>query len=381
MVTGHGQVVAAESLGAPAVFALVTAGIAGAAWIGRVAHRRHAERVGLSAIAASVRGEHGDPSLTGTAMRTGATWMASASLASIGREAAIMETGGMFGVVVGRVAKRPGHRLAVAGIAAAFAVAYHAPLAAVLYVEEHLGVRHDRRTVAHAVAGSAIGIVFARWLFGSEAIFPAAVEPLSVATFGLALMVLVPAYAASLLFRAARERLSAASDRARRPWVWALGLAAVVGAVVALVPMTAGNGMEALRTSATTTTASVALALLLGKLVATSAAIGSGAPGGVVSPSLAVAGGAALTWILVLDALGVQLAGARWDAVLVAMSVGVAVSIRSPMVAVLMVPEMSGDLRLVPVTAVVVSVVVLLDQLVVRRRRSGLSGGLHDEDA
>ena len=90
-----------------------------------------------------------------------------------------METGGMLGNVVGRRVGRPGHRLAVTGIAAAFAVAYHAPVAAVLYVEERLGMRHDRRTVAHTVAGSVIGFLVAQQLFGSRTIFPSAIDPLS----------------------------------------------------------------------------------------------------------------------------------------------------------------------------------------------------------
>ena len=141
--------------------------------------------------------------------------------------------------------------------------------------------------------------------------------------------------------------------------------------------------MEALRTSATVGTAGVACALLIGKLIATTAAVGSGAPGGVVSPSLAVAGGAALASFVALDAFGVQLGGSKWDGILIAMAVGVAISVRSPLVALVMVAEMAGDARVLPLTALAVGVAIALDRAVDHVQR--IAGkpvpiALHDED-
>ena len=378
-----GSVEAARAIGPGAVFVLVTFGVATAAWIGRVAQRRYGEQLGLRAIAAAARGEQPGPTVGGSAVRAGATWVATSSLASLGREAPIMEIGGSLGNVVGRLVGRPRHRLAVTGIAAAFAVAYHAPVAAVLYVEEHLGMRHDRRTVTHAVAGSVIGFLFAQQLLGSRPIFPSAIAPLSSDTIVMALVGVLPAYAASRLFLEARDRLAGHSPSVRRASMRALLLAMVVGIVVALVPLTAGNGMEALRTSATMSTAGVAVALLIGKLIATTAAVGSGAPGGVVSPSLAVAGGAALVSFVALDALGVQLGGSKWDGILIAMGVGVAISVRSPLVALVIVAEMAGDARVLPLAALAVGVAVALDRAVDHVQRSTgkpVPTALHDED-
>ena len=81
-----------------------------------------------------------------------------------------------------------------------------------------------------------------------------------------------------------------------------------------------GGGVAIAGAGTVRVTVGLALALCVWKLVATSATIGTGAPGGVVSPSLAVAAGAGLLTWWALDGLGVGLPDARWDAVLVTAS-------------------------------------------------------------
>ncbi|MCB0999778.1 MAG: chloride channel protein [Acidimicrobiales bacterium] len=384
--SGHGYpgADAVITLGRAGAAALVFGGVVAAAVLGRAVERRHGPRVGLRALAASARGDAAnDPSLTGTLMRSGATFTASASLASLGREAPIMEMGGAWGDTVGRLTGRPRHRLAVAGIASAFAVAYHAPAAALLYVEEHLGMRHDRRTVSAAVVGALAGFASAAWLFGAHPIFPSGDDPLTIDVVVLCAVALVPAYLASRLFRWGRARLAAwSAPGGRLRWWPTLGLAAVAALTVAFVPLTSGNGMEAIVEvhEAARVTVGLALALCVWKLVATSATIGTGAPGGVVSPSLAVAAGAGLLTWWALDGLGAGLPEARWDAVLVTASVGVAISVRAPLVAAVMVAEMSADLRLLPLTAAAVGLASLADHHLAHERLFG-PAALDDEDA
>ena len=57
---------------------------------------------------------------------------------------------------------------------------------------------------------------------------------------------------------------------------------------------------------------------------------------------------------------------------LVAMAVGLAASVRSPLVAVVMVAEMTGDLRLVPLSALIVGACYLLDNGVARLQAAPL---------
>jgi H+/Cl- antiporter ClcA len=51
-----------------------------------------------------------------------------------------------------------------------------------------------------------------------------------------------------------------------------------------------------------------------------------------------------------------------WDVMAAAMAVGVAVGMRSPLVAIFLIPEMLGAYRLVPFIALVVGVAVILDR-------------------
>ena len=111
--------------------------------------------------------------------------------------------------------------------------------------------------------------------------------------------------------------------------------------------------MEALERGPIAATWTLALALVVGKLVGTTAALGAGAPGGVLSPTMGVAGGTALLVLLAADSLGVGV-DHPWDAMVAAMAIGVAVGMRSPLVAIFLIPELLGDYTLVLPIAVVV---------------------------
>ena len=159
----------------------------------------------------------------------------------------------------------------------------------------------------------------------------------------------------------------------------------VIGAVlVASVPMASGNGMEALRSASTDTTVSIALALALAKLAATVATLRVGVPGGVFSPSLAVSAGWALLAFVGLEAAGFDLPGARWDGMIAAMAVGVAVGLGSPLLAAVVIPEMVGDVSLLPVCALVSFVAWYADRRLAgwrSRRWPTLEPKLRDDDA
>ena len=370
VLTGdRGPVAAARSLAGWKVFALSFVGLLVASALGSWARRWRGDGLGLAAVAAAAQGRDTGPSLPGTAVRTGATFIAASTLSSIGRESAIIEAGAAVGASVGRRLRRRGAQFAATGITAAFVGAYHAPLASVCYVEEHLGIRRCRRTIVHAVVGAAVGFWVTRALFDTHALLPEAQDPWSLRLVVVAALVVVPTFVASRLFVAARERLAPAVsvERSRRYRVTAaIGFAAISAAMVASVPRTAGNGLEALREAAGGATVAMAVALLAGKLIATAAALGSGAPGGVLSPSLAVAAGAALLTLQGAAEIGLNAGVPAWDIVLVVMAVGLAVSVRSPLMAVVMVPEMTGDLRLVVPSVVVVLIAVLLGRAVDR---------------
>ena len=166
-------------------------------------------------------------------------------------------------------------------------------------------------------------------------------------------------------------------------WVGIAVLAVIAGAMVAWFPSAAGNGMEALRHASTGATLTLALALTVGKFIGTTASLGAGAPGGVLTPTISIASGSALLTLLAVDGMGMAVEF-PWDAMVAAMAVGVAVGLRSPMMAVMLLPEMLGDYTLVPAIALIVAIAVVVDRCVdrlVRRLGERLPTGIHDEDA
>ena len=298
---------AASALNPWIVGCLVTIIVLAAAAVERRAVRIRPGGSGLAAIAASARGEGRRISSTATTFRAGAIWGVASGLVSLGRESAIVETGGALGAVTGRLSRGKGDAMAVAGIAAGFAAAYHAPLAAIVYLEEHLGIRRSPRAVRFAIAGGVGGHLVAIWLLSGHALFPG-IEGSRWELLAAGLIVAPPAVVVSRVFRWLRITASADGWRARLPprrrHAAILVAAVVAGATVALAPHAAGNGMDALREVPVAATYSLAAALLIGKIVGTTAALAAGTPGGVISPSMAVAGGAALFIALAVDSAG-----------------------------------------------------------------------------
>jgi CIC family chloride channel protein len=358
---------ASSSLRPVVLFAIATGSVIVAAGIGHRVHRIWGKRVGIEAVAASARGEGRSISFVATGLRVVSTWLVSAGLVSIGRESAIVESGGAVGSMAGLRTGGRGDAMAASGIAAAFAAAYNAPFAAVFYVEEHLRVRQSTRASAFVVLGAVSGHLTTIWLFDGGAIFPDVDGSVwRVALDGL--IVVVPVVIVSRIFFQLRVRVTAESvARATRcpAWVVVLALAVIAGLSVVAFPLASGNGMDALQRGPEDPTVTLAFALVVGKLVGTTAALGSGAPGGVLSPTLGVASGVALLVFIGLDDIGFAV-DRPWEAMVAAMAVGVAVGMRSPLVAVFLIPELLGDYWLVLAVAPVVLAAVVLDRVVDR---------------
>lgn len=375
---------AADAMHPLALFGLVAGSVVVAAAVGGAVESWWGHRMGVEAVAASARGEPRPISFRASALRALATWVMSVGAVSVGRESAIIETGGAAAAVAARRTGGRGDAMATAGIAAAFAAAYHAPLAAVLYVEEHLGVHRSRRAVLFALAGAAGGHLATLWLFDVEPIF-APIEGNVWALMGRALVVVVPCVLAARLFRQLRVRLNgrAVAERFQvHRAITVAVLAAVAGLAVALFPLAAGNGMEALRAGPAAPTVTLGLALAVGKLIGTTATLASGAPGGAVTPSMSITAGVGLLVVLGVGELGWR-TDHPWDVMVACMAVGVTVGLRSPLVAAVLVPEMLGDYLLVPAIGVVVIVALLLDRgldIVLRQVGAMLPAKVYDED-
>ena len=346
--------VAASNLAVAERLAIIGGALVLAWLLARTSMRLARNRLGLAQLAAAARGEGAAPSLGCTLLHSGSTWIATAGMLSIGRESAIIETGGAS-LPATAAPRRPS--LIAAGVAAAFAAAYHAPLSAVVYVEGHIGIRDSRRSLIYGLIGAASGYTTAELALGGEAVLPG-LERLDGSVVGFAALGVVPAIVASLLFRWLRERFPRVDSGgiARAQWVAAALAVGLVGAF----PKATGNGLEALRSAATSPTMQLVLAMVVVKMIATVATLRSGVPGGVFSPSLAVGAGAAMAALLVCG-VSPSRAGELWGAALVAMAAAITISLRSPLLGALVVAELCGDPKVLPLTIVAAVVASVAD--------------------
>lgn len=356
-----------------------------AATLGHIAATRWPGHAGLEAVAATAQGGDRRISLRATAVRAVGTWLITVGLVPVGRESAIIESGGAIGSTLARRFGGKGATMAAAGIAAAFAAAYHAPLAAIVYVEEHLRVRGSRRATRFTIAGAFGGFVLATQAFDVRRVFPR----VSVGWGDLALagmVAVVPATISGKLFFRSRtglvNRVRVAATP-RRWWLLAFLAAAVAAAVLLGYPLTAGNGMDAMRhvASAGAITGSVVVAMSVGKLVGTSATFASGAPGGALTPTIVVGAGSALAVAWAAHSLGWGSPN-PWALAVLAGAAALAVGLHAPLTAIVLLPELTGSYRLLPATALVVLGAVSIDAAIDRVGRGRQRGdlGVRDED-
>lgn len=363
--------------------ALIAAGILAARFLNNAAHAWQPGRLGIEAIANSAQGIPPGASLRGTLLRATGTLAACMPGTSLGRESAILESGGALGCYVGRRTGINGPALASAGVASAFAAAYHAPFGAVAYVGGHLGVWRDRRAIVYAMIGS----LFSDWLsvthLGGHPVFPGTSDSAG-ALVVLGAIAVVPAFIGARTFVQLRELLPTWTFGKEHPRVILSVAVAVSAAVVIWAPLTAGNGMEALRHVAVGGSIAAAVAMGVGKMIATSATLHAKAPGGVFSPTLAVAAGWVLATYVGLHAIGVDLPGTHWGGLIIGMSVGVAVGLHSPLMGAVVVAEMCGQIGLVPFTAVAAFIAHRLVHAANNfdaARRIHVPAAMHEEDA
>lgn len=283
-----------------------------------------------------------------TLLKSAASWLAIASGGSIGREGPLIQFGGAAGKSISDglgLHSDQARLLIAAGTAAGFAAAYNTPFAAVLFVMEVVTGVVVLDAIVPALLSTVIAAAVTRAVLGVGPIYGqrafALEGPIELLAFaGLGVFV---AFVAQGFMR-----LLSFGERAFRrlpiglPWRPALG-GALAGSIVMLLPEVAGNGYEPLNTllDGRFSLAFVAL-LLVGKCVATTASVSSGSPGGVFTPTLLLGGGLGVLYAAALGALGIPL-GAAGGYALVGMAAASAATTHAPLMAAVMVFELSGD--------------------------------------
>jgi CIC family chloride channel protein len=283
-----------------------------------------------------------------------ASFAAIGSGGSIGREGPIIQLGGALGAAIGRRLRLSGTRiraLVAAGAGAGFAAAYNTPLAAVLFVVEIVTGVAALEAVLPTVIAIALTTAVTRGLVGGGPIYglrafelASTTELVAHAILGLVAALVAHAFVVLL---ATSER---AFDSSGVPQPLRAGLGgAIVGVVALAVPEVAGNGYEPLGALLDGRFGlALVAALVVAKAVATSASVGSGSPGGVFTPTLLLGASVGLVFgQLVAQIVGPGHVGPAGGYALVGMAATSAATTHAPLMAAVLVFELSGDYAIV----------------------------------
>lgn len=291
---------------------------------------------------------------------------------SVGREGPIVQIGAAFGSTLGqfrRLSTEDLRLLIAAGAAAGIAATFNAPLGGVLFAVELLLVMVTPRTLLVVGVAVATGIGVARLLLGSQLAFSVLelekVIPVSLGWVDLALLAglgVVIGLASAALNRGLYWAEDKFDRRFRNPYLAHVTGMAIVGlsmygfylrlgeySIEGVGYATITDVLEGLLTSPW-----VLLALAAGKWLATVLTLGSGASGGVFSPSLFIGATVGAAFAHFLLGVGITVDPAVFA--LAGMAGTVAGATGAVLTGIVMVTEMTGDFA-VAVPLLLVSIV------------------------
>ena len=276
-----------------------------------------------------------------------------ASGGSIGREGPLVQLSSLTASLLGRWAKwtRPRRRLLVAcGAAAGIASAYNAPIAGALFVADIVLGSFAMNIFGPLVFASVIATLTTQRFVGNEPLYASAFQVRSdLEILPYLLLGLVAGLIAPWFLRLLRWSEQWFSKLPVPVYVrMALG-GLVVGGLTLFFPDVAGNGYSAIGHILHAQWFWPALAtILICKLIATAATFGSGAVGGVFTPTLLIGASFGFLFGNAMQAL----VGARFISepsafALVGMGAFLAATIHAPIVAIFMIFELTLDYQII----------------------------------
>lgn len=287
-----------------------------------------------------------------TLSKCAGSFAAIASGGSLGREGPLIQFGGAAGNLIGERLGLTSHRtrlLIAAGTAAGFASAYNTPFAAVLFVLEVVTGVVVLDAILPALVATVIAVAVTRAVVGEGPIYGQRAfhlqSPLELAAFaGLGLLTAIGAQGFMRLLSFGERAFQRST--LKLPWRPAVG-GLVAGAIVSVLPDVAGNGYEPLNALLDgQLTVWFVVFLLFGKCFATTASVSSGSPGGIFTPTLLVGGALGFLYAQTLSSCGCLL-GSPGGYALVGMAAATAATTHAPLMAAVMVFELSGDYAIV----------------------------------
>jgi CIC family chloride channel protein len=295
--------------------------------------------------------------LRATLVKVLSSLLSIATGASIGREGSIVHLSAMWASKGGQAFRWPPYRLRLlvaCGAAAGMSAAYNAPLAGAVFAAQIVLGNFAMHLFAPLVCASVVATMVSRTFFGLEPLYQVpVVEFTRITQLPWFLVLGALAGVAGAVFLKLMDLCEKGFQRTRLPVYWRLALAGLVAGLVAIwFPEVWGNGYAAIsRLLAHPENYSVplVLGLFLAKLTCTIISVGAGTVGGVFTPTLFVGASLGSVFGLLLQRLGwvgpevpIAVFG------LVGMGSVLAATTHSPLLAMLMVFEISTNYSLVP---------------------------------
>jgi len=274
----------------------------------------------------------------------------------MGREGPSVQIGGALGQIVSRhfpLTHREINLLIAAGAGAGLATTFNAPLAGVLFVFEEMReeVRYTYTAIQSVLTATITSIVTLRVFFGNEVAIPVGSLPMPAASemwifalFGLFFGLLGYLFNRFLL----RFTRSISGLRGCHYCLVILPIGIVIGLFYSFDPVSVGEGYNAIHLAfSQTLSVSSLLALFLLRFFLTMFSYGSGAPGGIFAPMLALGTLFGIAFGLMVDRLLPSLSLDPKLFALVGMSALFAATVLAPLTGIILVAELTRDFSLI----------------------------------
>ena len=292
-------------------------------------------------------------SLRGTLLRSASSLLTIGSGGSIGREGSMVQLSAMIASRLGLLARAPVPRLRLlvaCGGAAGIAAAYNAPISGALFVSEIVLGSLAMDTFGPLVVASVISDATIHRFLGYGPVFSVPhVQFVSnwelgfYIVLGVLLGHLAPPFLGLIDFTKGRF------VRLGLPLYWQLALGGIfVGAISIYVPQVWGNGYSVIGNILGGNLVGLwLLTILVAKVLATSATVGSGAVGGVLTPTLFIGSAVGALVGGVLHHLMPAIVSVPAAYALIGMGSFLSATTLAPLTSILMLFEMTGDYEIV----------------------------------
>jgi CIC family chloride channel protein len=311
--------------------------------------------------------------LTGGRIRRRATAVKSVASAitigcggSVGREGPVVHIGAGIGSAVGQLLRLPAEQiktLTACGGGAGIAAVFNAPIAGAFFALEVITGNFAMPSFGPVVLASVFATVVSRAYFGDHPAF--IVQPYqlqSVTEFAAYLGLGIFCGLVAVAFVATLDNFESLAERLPVPKMWRPAVGGIaIGFMVLMLPNLYGVGYRTMDLALDGTLAWQLLAILVPlKIIATSLTLASGGSGGVFLPSLYIGSVAGGVYGVATDHVLTGTAAGSGAYALVGMAGVLAAATHSPITAMILLFEVTGDYKIILPVMIVATVATMI---------------------